>query len=175
MIQKQYSIFDFESISMDSIIIRPKTTLDNKILENFMNLNWGGEPLIVHGKKYFTKNLEGYLGFKGEECIAFLLYERQKIDWEIIVLEVMAKFSGIGTKLLNELIEDAKKNHCPQIHVMTTNDNLDALRFYQRRGFIFSGIFLDVVDYARTLKPSIPALGDYNIPIRDELILVFKI
>lgn len=158
---------------MEQIIIRPKTNHDNKTLENFMTLNWGGEPLIVHGKKYFVKNLEGYLGFYQDECIAFLLFERQEIDWEIIVLEVMSKFSGIGTKLLNALFDEAKKNNCPQIHVMTTNDNLDALRFYQRRGFVLSDIFLNVVDYARTLKPTIPALGDYNIPIRDEIMLVY--
>jgi GNAT superfamily N-acetyltransferase len=159
---------------MNNIIIRPKTNTNHKILENFMSLYWGGEPLIVHGKKYFTKDLEGYLAFNNEECIAFLLFERQQIDWEIIVFESYSKFSGIGTKLLNALFDEAKKNNCPAIHVMTTNDNLDALRFYQRRGFVLSGIYLDVVEYARSLKPSIPALGDYDIPIRDELMLVYK-
>jgi hypothetical protein len=52
---------------------------------------------------------------------------------------------------------------------MTHNDNLDALRFYQRRGFSISGIRLNSMARARKIKPSIPLIGDYNIPIRDEI------
>jgi hypothetical protein len=56
--------------------------------------------------------------------------------------------------------------------VLTTNDNVNALRFYQRRGFRLAALNAGAVDDARaTLKPEIPPVGAYGIPLRDELVL----
>ena len=53
---------------------------------------------------------------------------------------------------------------------MTTNDNLDALAFYQRRGFRLSGLRVGAVDEARrTLKPALPVIGEHGIELHDEL------
>lgn len=51
---------------------------------------------------------------------------------------------------------------------MTHNDNLDALRFYQRRGFHICGIHLNSMAIARSIK-ACPEIGDYGIPVRDEI------
>jgi hypothetical protein len=59
-----------------------------------------------------------------------------------------------------------------RLWVLTTNDNVDALRFYQRRGFRLAGLNPGAVDGARaTLKPEIPVVGAHGIPLRDELVL----
>jgi ribosomal protein S18 acetylase RimI-like enzyme len=57
-----------------------------------------------------------------------------------------------------------------RIWLVTTNDNVDALRFYQRRGFRLRALRPGAVDEARRLlKPRIPATGIYGIELRDEL------
>jgi len=48
-------------------------------------------------------------------------------------------------------------------------DNLYALRIYQRRGFRLIGLRPGAIERGRTLKPLIPRLGCYDIPIRDEI------
>ena len=54
--------------------------------------------------------------------------------------------------------------------LVTTNDNLEALRFYQRRGFVLSALRAGAMDEARRkLKPRISRVGDFGIPIRDEI------
>jgi hypothetical protein len=54
--------------------------------------------------------------------------------------------------------------------VVTTNDNLGALRFYQRRGFVLAALRPGAITEARrTLKPEISEIGADGIPIRDEL------
>ena len=54
--------------------------------------------------------------------------------------------------------------------LVTTNDNVDALRFYQRRGLRISGLRIGAVDESRArLKPQIPEIGAYGIPLRDEI------
>lgn len=63
-----------------------------------------------------------------------------------------------------------------ELRVTTTNDNLDALRFYQRRGFELVELRATAVERSRAaLKPSIPARGYYDLPIRDELELVRRL
>jgi hypothetical protein len=55
---------------------------------------------------------------------------------------------------------------------LTTNDNIDGLHFYQRRGFRLTQLNAGAVDDARAmLKPEIPREGSYGIPLRHELIL----
>lgn len=64
----------------------------------------------------------------------------------------------------------ARRAGCTRLWLVTTNDNLDALRFYQRRGFRLSRLRPGAVDLSRqTLKPEIPEVGTFGIAIRDEL------
>ena len=64
----------------------------------------------------------------------------------------------------------ARQQGCTRLWVITTNDNVDALRFYQRRGFCLVGVHRGAVDRSRaSLKPEIPAAGAYRIPLRDEI------
>jgi len=59
---------------------------------------------------------------------------------------------------------------CERIWLVTTNDNLEALRFYQRRGFVLSALRPRAVDEARRkLKPQISTVGEFRIPLRDEI------
>jgi acetolactate synthase regulatory subunit len=47
---------------------------------------------------------------------------------------------------------------------------VDALRFYQRRGFRLAALHAGAVDDSRArLKPEIPVTGDHGIALRDEL------
>jgi GNAT superfamily N-acetyltransferase len=64
----------------------------------------------------------------------------------------------------------ARDAGCRRLWVVTTNDNLDALRFYQRRGFRLRLIRPGAVDRSRELlKPEIPTTGTFGIPLRDEI------
>ena len=80
------------------------------------------------------------------------------------------QWTGVGTTLLAEVAEIAYRSGCAYCWVVTTNDNVDGLRFYQRRGFRLARIRPGAVDEARrTLKPEIALVGNYGIPIRDEI------
>ena len=76
---------------------------------------------------------------------------------------------GIGTELVREVEDLAKQHHCELISLLTTNDNLHALKFYQKRGYRIVEIIPNAVQKARAIKPSIPLIGNDNIPLHDEL------
>jgi hypothetical protein len=60
---------------------------------------------------------------------------------------------------------------CDRLRLVTTNDNIRALRFYQRRGWRMAALHLDAVDAARKIKPEIPALvrSRHCDPSRDRI------
>lgn len=161
--------FLFLLIKMKDITIRLTTPNDAEFVANLMEKHWGGEPLVIRAKNYYPSKLDGMIASNSEEVIGFLFYEIQGTTLEIIVFEVFDKFQGIGTQLLERLKLIAKEKGCNRIYLMTNNDNLDALRFYQRRGFHICGIHLDSVKESRKMKHGIPMTDEYGIPLRDEI------
>lgn len=156
-----------------AVKLRSSTLQDAKWLEELMNRDWGGIPLVIRGKKYYPANLDGIIAENANDIAGFLFYEIRGQDCEIIVFEVFDKFKGTGTQILDQLKEIATSKKCRRLYLMTTNDNLDALRFYQKRGFHICGIHLDSVKISRQIKPTIGMTGDHGIPVRDEIDLEF--
>jgi hypothetical protein len=99
---------------------------------------------------------------------------RDKPTAELVVINAFTRRQGIGTALL-QAITQRLRGTFEALRLTTTNDNLDALRFYQRRGFHLAALRPSAVDEARKRKPSIPQRGDYGIPIRDELDLILRL
>jgi GNAT superfamily N-acetyltransferase len=97
-----------------------------------------------------------------------LTYVTTGDECEILTLHTATQWTGAGTALIEAVEGRARK----RLWVLTTNDNVDALRFYQRRGFRLSDLHPGAVDESRRrLKPEIPEIGEYGIPIRDEIVL----
>jgi GNAT superfamily N-acetyltransferase len=89
---------------------------------------------------------------------------------EILTLHVEAQWGGTGTALIDAVTGIAVAAGCRRLWVLTTNDNVDALRFYQRRGLRLSALRPGAVNESRrTLKPQIPPTGNYGIPLSDEI------
>jgi N-acetylglutamate synthase-like GNAT family acetyltransferase len=89
---------------------------------------------------------------------------------ELLTLHARTRQGGTGTRLLAAVREAAREEGCRRLWVVTTNDNVDALRFYQRRGLRLAHLRPGAVDASRDqLKPEIPLTGAYGIPLRDEL------
>jgi GNAT superfamily N-acetyltransferase len=78
---------------------------------------------------------------------------------------------GISGRPVEAVASAAASKGADELWLVTTNDNLDALRLYQRHGFQLSALHAGAVDSARMMKPTIPPLGRHGIPIHDELIL----
>jgi GNAT superfamily N-acetyltransferase len=89
---------------------------------------------------------------------------------EVLTLHTVRSWHGVGSALLEAMRTLARDAGCSHLWLVTTNDNVDALRFYQRRGFRLRDLRPGAIDRARReLKPEISKIGDHGIPIRDEL------
>jgi ribosomal protein S18 acetylase RimI-like enzyme len=89
---------------------------------------------------------------------------------EVLTLHADDRRRGVGSALIAEMRRVAAAAGCTRLWLITTNDNVDALRFYQRRGFRLAALHAGAVDDSRArLKAEIPAVGEHGIPLRDEL------
>ncbi|MCK4566881.1 MAG: GNAT family N-acetyltransferase, partial [Candidatus Thorarchaeota archaeon] len=98
-----------------------------------------------------------------------LTYNIVNEDLEIVTMNAIEKNKGIGTALLDEIENLAKQKNCKRLWLITTNDNVDALRFYQKRGYEISAVHRHSIEESRKIKPQLPLVGNYGIPIRDEI------
>jgi len=99
--------------------------------------------------------------------VALLRFEEG--DAEVVVLQSLEQGRGAGTALLEAARASAGEAGCRRLWLVTTNDNLHALRFYQRRGWDWIAMHRDAVVEARRLRSEICSLGAHGIPIRHEL------
>ena len=109
---------------------------------------------------------------ENEGLVGVLTYILEQDACEVLTIHVEDRQMGIGTALLEEAERIARRAGRSVMFLTTTNDNIDALRFYQRRGFQLARLLPGAVDESRmNLKPSIPRTGDHDIPLRDEIVL----
>lgn len=155
-----------DSPDFDIIKIRKKDSIQVK---SFITESWGSPMSVSRGKIFNTAHLPGFMYKNGKEIIGLVTYNIDKENCEIVTLNSQVNNRGLATKLINNVIEKAKISGCKRVWLITTNDNTNAIRFYQKRGFEWVGFYRNSMDDSRKLKPEIPQLGEDNIPIKHEI------
>jgi ribosomal protein S18 acetylase RimI-like enzyme len=155
--------------------VREKNKEDTGWLIPYMKENWGSEKIVTRNIIHDAGLALGFIAVSDDKPAGIILYEMKNRECEIILLESFIEKIGIGTTLLKCVEEKAIANGCDRIWLITTNDNIKAIRFYQLRGFSLVAIHRNAIEESRKLKPEIPLIGIDGIPIRDELKLEFII
>jgi ribosomal protein S18 acetylase RimI-like enzyme len=152
--------------------IIPTHLVDRSTVQKFFIAHWGSPQMVVSTGVYDCSELNGFAALKNNGKIAGLItFTIQDKECEIVSLDSVIENQGIGSALLKQTETFAAQHGCALIRLITTNDNLRALRFYQKRGYQIVKVFPNAVEKARQIKPSIPFVSADGIPIRDELLL----
>ncbi len=138
-------------------------------LRQFWIEHWGGEDMVTRGNVYRPEQLEGFVIEDGDEWTGLATFIIKDNELEVTSLDSLHEGKGIGTKLMNAVVDEAKKRNCKRVFLITTNDNLRAFGFYQKRGFELVAVHRGAMNESRKIKPSIPLIGNDGIPLRDEI------
>jgi ribosomal protein S18 acetylase RimI-like enzyme len=111
----------------------------------------------------------GLVARRGSAPVGLLIYRIERDECEVMSLNSQVQEHGIGTALIRAVVGVARAEGCRRLWLITTNDNLPALRFYQKRGFQLVAVHAGALEAARQLKPAIPLVGLDGIPLRDEI------
>lgn len=131
--------------------------------------------MVTRGRLFDLTTLPGFVALAGERPVGLLTYHISDGGCEVTSLNSGYPGGGVGSALIEAARETAEKAGCWRLWLITTNDNLHALRFYQRRGFTLVAVHQDSLREARRLKPEIPFIGLDGIPLRDEIELEIRL
>lgn len=160
---------------MNDFLVRPIQASDRDWVESFVKSRWGSEIVVAKRRIIRPAELDGFAAFKGKEPVGLLTYKIEGPDCEIVTVDSTSEREGIGTSLIEAARERAKAKGCRRLWLITTNDNLSALGFYQRRGFRLTALYPDALEASRKLKPQISMRAANGISIRDELELELEL
>ena len=131
--------------------------------------HWGSEKVVTRGKIHDTSRLPGFVALVGDEPVGLVTYRVDGQHCEIVSLDSLMQGIGIGSALVAAVAEEVRKLGCLRLWLITTNDNLDAIHFYQKRGFHLVAVHRGALEETRRLKPALPLTGIDGIPLRDEI------
>lgn len=132
---------------------------------------WGSSVLVTRGKNHDPADLMGFIATDEVtgRLAGIALFRVTQQEMELVALDSVFQRRGIGTRLLESVIAHFRDNGFKRLWLIATNDNINAIRFYQKRGFDLCAFYKDGIMKARTTKPQIPPVGYDGIPIRHEL------
>jgi len=135
----------------------------------FIAERWGGETIVGHGTVYRPASLPGFVAWRAGERIGLVTYHLDGDACEIVTIDSQQPGMGVGRELIEAVRHVAQDVGCRRLWLVTTNDNLEALGFYQKRGFALAALHRNALEASRRLKPEIPLVGLHGIPLRDEI------
>jgi len=155
--------------------IRPVRASDSNRVRALITTQWGSGVVVALDKVYQPAELPGFVAEGAAGWVGLVTYHIVDDACEIVSLNSLRPGIGIGTALLDAVADAARTETCNRVWLVTTNDNLDALAFYQKRGYSLVAVHREAVERARALKPEIPLVGQGGIPIRDAIELELQL
>ena len=146
---------------------------DRDRINDFIIHQWFTMQMVVHGESIDLGKAEGWYACEDNEIIGLITYRITRNEMEILSLDSLIENKGTGTALLNQTISEARNAGLERVRLITTNDNLHALRYYQKRGFDMIRFYHNALDDARKIKPEIPLTGMDGISLKHEIELEY--
>jgi ribosomal protein S18 acetylase RimI-like enzyme len=151
------------------VTVRPIRESDRSLVEKLLFRRWGPPGIVTRGKMHRVQSYAGFVAWSDRKIVGLVTFRLHGRRCEITTLDALRKGRGIGSRLLAVVERHARRSGCREAWLITTNDNLRALRFYQRRGWAIRRVYPGAISASRKLKPSIPVIGSHGIPLRDEI------
>jgi ribosomal protein S18 acetylase RimI-like enzyme len=154
--------------------VRPLTEADRAWAAAILDAELAGSVQARRGELIDVLDDEGLVAWRGDERVGLATFRDDgpgRIELSAIATATTGQ--GVGSALVLALADEARSRGIREVRATTTNDNLDALAFYQRRGFVLAELRAGAVERSRaSIKPGIPELAGNGLPIRDEIELV---
>ena len=160
---------------MSELVIRKTESKDIKWINDLIKKRWHGDFVVAHGVVYIPGDLPGFVALITKRRCGLGTYTMNNKECEIVTIDSLWENKGIGSKLIDKILETAKENKCNRVWLITTNDNIRAINFYKKRGFKITAIHKDALEKSRRLKPSIPHESSTGMAIKDEIELEYKL
>ena len=149
--------------------VRPIETGDRPWFVGVIARQWGLPVVSVSGV-HDPSDYPGFVFDVDGRPVGAVTYAVSGDECEVVTLNSGIDGQGIGRALMTEAVRAASEADCRRLWLMTTNDNIRAIDFYQRFGMDLVRLHRNFVEEVRRHKPGgtgNPKEGD--IPFRHAL------
>lgn len=160
---------------MEEIQIKKIAVKDKPWIQKILEKHWGSTKIVSRGRLYKADKLPGFIAVIDGQSVGLLIYRIENGECKIIALASEIEGKGVGSALIEKAKKEALDKKCKRLWVITTNDNLKAQHFYEKRGFVLKAIYKNALEVSRKLKPEIPLIDLNGIPLKDDVELEMKL
>ena len=160
---------------MAAFEVRALNQRDAEWVSRFVVDRWGSARMVSRGRVHQVDALPGFIALQDDRPAGLTTYQIEGDQCEMVTLDSLVEGIGIGSALIAAVKDAALRAGCARLWLLTTNDNMPALRFYQKRGFVLAALHRNAMEQTRKLKPEVPLIGIDGIPLRDEIELELEV
>lgn len=154
-------------LDLPPVMVREATDADRAAARQLFEQDFGRTKIVAFGEVMDIDQMPALVAVMHEEPSGALAYRLLGDALHMVALATapMWQRSGVGGHLVAEAELLARRLKLKRLVVSTTNDNLPALYFYQRRGYRLTHLVPDsITTHTRRQQP-----GFAGIPVRDEI------
>jgi ribosomal protein S18 acetylase RimI-like enzyme len=155
--------------------VRARNEADQSWSVETLRRAWGSTSVARMGELVDTATLPGLVAIMDGLPVGLLTFAAGDDEIEVVTLHAEREGTGVGRSLMDALLDEAHRRRARRIWLVTTNDNVRAISFYQRWGMDLVAFIRDGVAASRRLKPQIPDVGVSGIPVRHELVFALRL
>jgi len=154
-------------LDLPPVLVREATDADRPAARDLFERDFGRASIVAFGEAIDVDEMPVLVAVMSTEPSGALAYRLLPDALHIVALatDPMWQRSGVGGHLVAEAELLARRLGLSRVVVTTTNDNLPALYFYQRRGYQLTTLVPNSV----TARGSEQHTGFAGIPVRDEI------
>jgi ribosomal protein S18 acetylase RimI-like enzyme len=154
-------------LDLPPVLVREATDADRRAARELFQQDFGRTQIVAFGEVMDIDQMPALVAVMHIEPSGALAYRLMGNALHIVALatDPMWQRSGVGGHLVAEAELLARRLKLARLIVSTTNDNLPALYFYQRRGYKLTDLVPNsVIEHTHNEQ-----LGFAGIPVRDEV------
>jgi peroxiredoxin len=158
------------------LLIEPAGPADRAYVTETLQHHWLSTTIWSIDRRYEADSLPAFVARLDGHPKGLVTYSIDGDACEVVTLSSDAEDRGIGEALLDAVADEARVRQCRRVFLTTSNDNMRALRFYQKRGYHLVAVHRGMMERYRELYlKDMPRMGSWGIPLRDEIELELRL
>jgi ribosomal protein S18 acetylase RimI-like enzyme len=154
-------------LELPPVLVRQAAPEDREDTLALFRRDFGRAAIVAFGEVMTLEHHPAIVAEMRGEVAGALAYRLVPGALHVVALatDPMWQRSGVASQLVAEAEVLARRHGLRRLVFATTNDNLPALYFYQRRGWVVTEVVPgEMIPHVRT-----PGTGFAGIPVRDEI------
>ena len=154
-------------LDLPPVFVREGIDADRPAVRALFESDFGRTKIVAFGEVMDIDQMPALVAFMTKDLSGALAYRLfgDALHMVALATDAMWQRSGVGGHLVAEAELLARRLNLQRTVVATTNDNLPALYFYQRRGYRLTNIVPESI----TVHTGQQVAGFAGIPVRDEV------